>query len=230
MMIGEEKNDAERKKHWDEVLKLDHNICPWELDAYFNLLLDFASNSKVKLLEVGSGHGRVLKALARSDSTQCQMTGLDKYITPETDGLYEAVQGDALCMPFEDNEFDLVFSLGVVEHFPETIQALKEHIRVLRKGGSILVTVPHLSFVTPFRWINYVRKYRHRGSFEQTLGRNMTVRWLATALSTNGVHVTSAEAKGFYFPGLSMKLKIKLEKLLPRALFGSYVVVIGIKK
>lgn len=228
--MSEEINDEARKKHWDEVLKFDYDIYPWEREAYFNYLLEFASNNQMKLLEVGSGHGRVLKALAKSESTQCQMTGLDKYITPDTEGLYDSIHGDALCMPFEDNAFDLVFSLGVVEHFPETVQALKEHIRVLKKGGVIIVTVPHLSFITPFRWINYIRKYKHRGSFEQTLGRNMTVSWLARVLSSNEVNIVSAKAKGFYFPGLSMELKSKLEKILPSTIFGSYVVVIGTKR
>ena len=53
---------------------------------------------------------------------------------------------DALNMPFEDNSFDLVWSLESGEHMPEKQKFLQECYRVLKPGGKlILVTWCHRS-------------------------------------------------------------------------------------
>ncbi|OGT92895.1 MAG: hypothetical protein A2298_04725 [Gammaproteobacteria bacterium RIFOXYB2_FULL_38_6] len=48
-------------------------------------------------------------------------------------------QADALSLPFKDNFFDLVFSSALLCHLPDPIAALKEQLRVLKRGG-ILAT------------------------------------------------------------------------------------------
>ncbi len=51
-------------------------------------------------------------------------------------------QGDALAMPFADEEFDRVVASEVLEHIPDDETAIAELVRVLRPGGTIAVTVP----------------------------------------------------------------------------------------
>lgn len=51
-------------------------------------------------------------------------------------------QGDALALPFADEEFDRVVAAEVLEHIPADEQAIAELVRVLRPGGTIAVTVP----------------------------------------------------------------------------------------
>jgi SAM-dependent methyltransferase len=51
-------------------------------------------------------------------------------------------QGDALEMPFADEEFDRVVAAEVLEHIPDDARAIAELVRVLRPGGTIAVTVP----------------------------------------------------------------------------------------
>ena len=51
-------------------------------------------------------------------------------------------QGDALEMPFADEEFDRVVASEVLEHIPDDERAIAELVRVLRPGGTIAVTVP----------------------------------------------------------------------------------------
>jgi SAM-dependent methyltransferase len=53
------------------------------------------------------------------------------------------VEGDATALPFEDNHFDLVWSHGVIHHFPDTDKAVTEFRRVLRPGGVALVMLYH---------------------------------------------------------------------------------------
>jgi SAM-dependent methyltransferase len=52
------------------------------------------------------------------------------------------VAGDAEALPFMEESFDLVFHQGVMEHFADPDPMLSENVRVLRKGGTLLVDVP----------------------------------------------------------------------------------------
>lgn len=52
------------------------------------------------------------------------------------------VHGDALALPFEDNTFDRVVCVSVLEHIAEGhIKATQEAIRVLKPGGMALLTM-----------------------------------------------------------------------------------------
>jgi SAM-dependent methyltransferase len=47
-------------------------------------------------------------------------------------------------LSFADNEFDNVISLNTLEHVREDLALLREMVRVLRPGGSLILTVPFL--------------------------------------------------------------------------------------
>ena len=47
-------------------------------------------------------------------------------------------------LPFQDEEFDSLLSSQVLEHVEDSDQFLQEANRVLRKGGSLLLTVPFI--------------------------------------------------------------------------------------
>ena len=51
---------------------------------------------------------------------------------------------DASYLPFRNEVFDVVFSLGVIEHIKETHKAVKESIRVIRYQGQCLHSVPNM--------------------------------------------------------------------------------------
>jgi SAM-dependent methyltransferase len=51
-------------------------------------------------------------------------------------------QGDALQLPFADDEFDRVVAAEVLEHIPDDEAAIAELVRVLRPGGTLAVSVP----------------------------------------------------------------------------------------
>jgi SAM-dependent methyltransferase len=54
----------------------------------------------------------------------------------------EVVEGSMLDLPFEEDRFDLVVSLDVIEHLEDDLGALRELRRVVAPGGSLLGTVP----------------------------------------------------------------------------------------
>ncbi|WP_227984863.1 class I SAM-dependent methyltransferase [Nocardia spumae] len=54
----------------------------------------------------------------------------------------ETVQGDALAMPFDDGEFDVVIASEILEHVPADEAAIAELVRILKPGGALAITVP----------------------------------------------------------------------------------------
>jgi len=53
--------------------------------------------------------------------------------------------GDVERLPFKDGSANTILCTQVLEHVPHPHLALKEMCRVLKKGGKLILTVPHLS-------------------------------------------------------------------------------------
>lgn len=53
-------------------------------------------------------------------------------------------------LPFADNSFDEIYADNVLEHVRNLNGLLRELHRICRKGGSIIVIVPHFSFFGSF--------------------------------------------------------------------------------
>jgi SAM-dependent methyltransferase len=75
----------------------------------------------------------------------------------------ELFQMDARLMPFKE-EFDVIGAFDVLEHVSEDDQVLSQMHQATRKGGGIMLTVPH----HPFLWsqaddyAHHVRRYTAR--------------------------------------------------------------------
>lgn len=92
-------------------------------------------------LEVGCGTGNVSSFLAEKGYA---VTGCEIYneaIELSWPG-FKKIQGDIQNLPFEDNSFDIVGLFDVIEHFEDDIKPFKEAVRVIKKGGIIVLTVP----------------------------------------------------------------------------------------
>ena len=62
-------------------------------------------------------------------------------------GLENVKSGEAEALPYENDSFDLVTGLDVVEHLDDDLAGLKEMQRVLRRGGRALMFVPAFMFL-----------------------------------------------------------------------------------
>jgi SAM-dependent methyltransferase len=86
------------------------------------------------MLDVGCGRQpyRDLFALAVSSCV-----GLDRRGDPD-------VKGDAQALPFREGSFDTILCSQALEHLPEPGRALAEMGCVLRAGGHLILTAPHI--------------------------------------------------------------------------------------
>jgi ubiquinone/menaquinone biosynthesis C-methylase UbiE len=98
-----------------------------------------------RLLEVGCGAGAVLAVLGQ-EYPGIHLSGVDieqKQLDFARGHLRrsgvdaELRRGDALALPFEDESFDHVWTMWLLEHIPDAPAALREARRVLVPGGRI---------------------------------------------------------------------------------------------
>ena len=101
-----------------------------------------------RVLDVGSGVGGTSRCLAKEFG--CHVTGIDltdEYcraaaMLSQRTGLGDLVdfrQGDATDLPFDDEEFDVVWTEHVAMNIPDKARLYKEMHRVLKPGGTLAI-------------------------------------------------------------------------------------------
>ena len=133
--------------NWDQANYFDN----WH-EPIFELLKRYVPEQST-ILEVGAGGSHTLGATA--GRLRCEAYGIE----PDRDGIKKTVEmadledaavrmirGDGFYLPFADDRFDVVYSLGLVEHFEQsdTNSLIAEHTRVCRPGGTVIIGVPNL--------------------------------------------------------------------------------------
>lgn len=108
-------------------------------------------NGKVKnkkILEVGAGSGSDCIALAKKGAKCFALDFSSKalevclQLAKQEKIELKTIQADCSKIPFKDSYFDLVFSVGLLEHFKEPLPVIQEQIRVLKRGGFLIIDVP----------------------------------------------------------------------------------------
>jgi len=143
-------HDARHKKDaWDDLWRSRKRLY-----VYRNVLHTAEQHlgglAGKNILEVGCGRGATLLEFARRGAN---VVGLDysaealsvcRALEKKCDltGHATFVNGDAGELPFPSDSFDFVFSVGLIEHFPDPVRLIAEQKRVTRTGGFVLVQVP----------------------------------------------------------------------------------------
>ncbi len=133
----------------------------------------------VKVLDVGGGRG-FYEQLISEVYPHYTVTAVDKnsdYLNVARSNLEDMkikfMEGDAIRLPFREDEFDMVMSTELLEHIRDDRLAIREMRRVVRKGGKAVVTVPVKNY--PFWWdpANWI--------LERLTGRHLpaNIWWLA---------------------------------------------------
>ncbi len=100
-------------------------------------------------LDLGCGPGGLLAGI---DASRLTVHGVD--LSPEmietarrTYRDHDYRVADATDLPYADSSMDVVFSTGVLEYIPEPERVLAEVLRILRPGGSFVVSFPNLQSI-----------------------------------------------------------------------------------
>jgi SAM-dependent methyltransferase len=155
------------------------------------------------MLEVGVGCGYVLSKLALScggwavgvDDDRDAIE-LSRSVAASFGARVTCVRGQGQCLPFAERSFDFVYSQGLIEHFPPDMadELVSEHVRVLRPGGLLAVSVPNL--LNPFHtWL----KWREGKSYRFHPERSYTPWALAQLLRRHGISIMGRDGYGLFW-------------------------------
>jgi SAM-dependent methyltransferase len=128
---------------WLKFFEQDDDVVKKAGEEYFDILNSDIINSKTYALDVGCGTGRWTKYLAPK-------IGFIEAVDPSkaifaADELLGDIQNVRLSqasietLPFEDETFDFVMSIGVLHHIPDTKKALNDCVKKVKKGGYFYV-------------------------------------------------------------------------------------------
>lgn len=144
-----------------------------------------------KILEVGIGAGtdflQFVRAGAKAHGVDLTQEAVDN--VKARLGVYglqaeDIRQLNAETIPYPDNNFDLVYSWGVIHHSTDPEKILKEIYRVTKPGGTAKIMVYNLN--SPHSWYRFFRHALPRGQFKN--GRRWAV---ARFQESPGTHVYS---------------------------------------
>ncbi len=174
----EEKSDKELAKYlsdvWNQV---------WSDSGEFNYanLRLFKTDDKIKnissmgvdfrgkrVLDIGCGNGTTLLYLRKYFDVKGVGVDISDHVV---NALHENINDENLSFyvgdhrnlnMIEGNQFDIVLSFGVIEHFEEYCLALTEARRMLRENGQLILIQPHLfSFgVVQEYWLRLTGKWK----------------------------------------------------------------------
>jgi SAM-dependent methyltransferase len=127
-------------------------------------LLDPAALADVRVAEIGSGTGRIVQMLLGcgvSEVTAIEPSDAFEILRRNTVDQahrirYLKVRGDEI--PAGQN-FDFVFSIGVLHHIPEPVSVLRAAFNALRPGGTVVVWL--YGYEGNERYLSVVRPVRH---------------------------------------------------------------------
>jgi SAM-dependent methyltransferase len=118
--------------------------------------------SKRRILDVGCGTGANLKMLGLYGEAEGVDISEQAVEFCRRRGLVSVKQGAIEALPYDDQSFDLVTALDVLEHLDDDGAGLREMRRVLRPHGALLLFVPAFMFLWGVQddVSNHRRRYR----------------------------------------------------------------------
>ena len=112
-------------------------------DQYFDIVTDKMLNKNTTVLDLGCGTGRWSKYIGDKagfieaiDPSAAVFAA--QHLTSDMNNI-RITQASSDNLPFADESFDMMMSLGVLHHIPDTELALKSGVKKVKKGGYVLL-------------------------------------------------------------------------------------------
>jgi SAM-dependent methyltransferase len=161
--------------------------------------LDLAPDAQI--LDAGCGSGRNMVDFAQFGA----VTGVEisdaSIERARMRGVGEVLQCSITSLPFPDDHFDVAVCLDVIEHIEDEHTAMSELYRVVRPGGSLVITVPAYQWL----WSDHdVINHHHR-------------RYTRKSLSAAAERVGWQTVRTTYFNTLLLPIAIVWRRLARRS-------------
>lgn len=154
-------------------------------------------NPNSKILDAGAGELKYKKFCSHleyisQDFCQYNGTGDQKGLqTKNWDDSKVDIVSDIINIPVDNESFDAIMCIEVLEHLPYPIDAIKEFNRILKSQGVLIITAPFCSMThfSPFHFYTGYNKY-----------------WYNQILLENGFEIKEITANGNYFEYIAQEL------------------------
>jgi len=143
----------------DEMMRLG--------DEYFDIINSKMLNENTSVLEVGCGSGRFLKYVSNKAGS---IVGVDPshaiFAADDLLGKNDKVvlvKASANDLPFANESFDFVYSIGVLHHIPDTFKAMQACVDKVKKEGYFFTYLYYdldgrgLAFRSLYKFSNFFR-------------------------------------------------------------------------
>lgn len=130
-------------EEWLKFSDPDEELITKGGESYFDILDNTMVNDKTYALDIGCGTGRWTKYLSsRAGFIEAVDPSKAIFAANKLLGDIENVrlsQASIETLPFPDETFDFVMSVGVLHHIPDTDKALNDCVKKVKKGGYFFV-------------------------------------------------------------------------------------------
>lgn len=127
----------------------ENAVTNYEIDYLTRLLTNQFSDRKISYLDVATGTGRILKAIAPvADEISSVDSSMNMLQVARSKGVdVPQIISDATALPFRDESFDLLTAFRLFIYLPEKdrVRMLSESHRVLKPGGVLVFDIHHNS-------------------------------------------------------------------------------------
>jgi ubiquinone/menaquinone biosynthesis C-methylase UbiE len=128
---------------WEKFSDFDDREINTIAGEYFDIVTDAMVNKNLLALDIGCGSGRWSKYLSSKVSFVEAVDPSNAVFTAQKMlgnlGNVRVTQAGVDTIPFEDNSFDFVLSLGVFHHLPDTQGAINKAVKKIKAGGYLLL-------------------------------------------------------------------------------------------
>lgn len=132
-------------------------------------LFDAIPEMETPILDLGCGDGHFAESNGLKNDFGIDLTWVSLKEAQSRKVYPQLQQADATRLPFADGSFGAVMSNCVVEHIPDIDQVFREAYRVLRPGGSFVLSVPNdrlndgffiTKFLKALGWVGSAERYK----------------------------------------------------------------------
>lgn len=189
-------------------------------------------NGEGRILEIGCGHGDITRSYIAPYCGSVVATDIVDRFRADRVGNVSFQVEDALKLSFPDESFDGVISVEVIEHIEDDIAFVRESLRVLKSGGTLLITTPNrlrLSSIVRYL-VGRPLRFPHLYAHDAVLGEILHVReysLLDMQKIIANFPISSVEIDGIWFGIPSLGIGIaRPPRLLQRYAFNWHVRVV----